>query len=405
MLSGKKITLVVTGGVSFYKAYEVLSLLKKNGANVRVAMTPGALKFASPLGFEALSGSAVLFDGGESWSAGVSHIEFGRADAVVVVPATANSLNKLACGVADNAALQTVLASSAPKVVAPAANFRMLENPATVRSLESLRKDGWCVVEPVCKKLACGETGTGALASPEAVVAAVKRVLLSGEVVKFESGAKSLGEFYKKRRVVVTGGATTEKIDDVRGITNFSSGKFARALADAFYFAGAEVCLVSSAVGVGDGAFYERRGFGSSGELFEVLCGLGLGESDILVMNAAVSDFVPEVRLNGKVKKGDFPRNLVLRENFDLLASFESPCKKVGFKMEFNEVSALANARESLVKKRLDAVCLNVLGGRVGFGSEETQVRFVTPRVEVETGFGAKSAVAFELVQLVARWL
>ena len=286
MLKNKKILLAVCGSIAFYKAFEILSLLKKQGADVYVALSDGALEFCSVSGFEALSEHKILSSQTQNWQDGVNHIAYSKMDLVLIAPASVNTINKLTAGICDNVFMQTLIAAShVPLVVAPAANNNMIEHFATQNSLEILKKNGALVVEPVLKTLACGDIGKGALASPEVIV---------------EAAIKRLGRpLFAGKKVVITGGATTEKIDDVRAITNFSSGKMARALARAFYYAGADVKLLASFETANEP--FDSLKFSSSSELLE-LCKSECEGANLLVMCAAVSDFVP-TKIDGKIKK------------------------------------------------------------------------------------------------------
>ena len=388
MLKNKKILLAVCGSIAFYKAYEILSLLKKQGADVYVALSDGALEFCSVSGFEALSEHKILSSQTQNWQDGVNHIAYSKIDLVLIAPASVNTINKLTAGICDNVFMQTLIAAShVPLVVAPAANNNMIEHFATQNSLEILKKNGALVVEPVLKTLACGDVGKGALASPEVIVeAAIKRL------------SKPL---FAGKKVVITGGATTEKIDDVRAITNFSSGKMARALARAFYYAGAEVKLLASFETVNE-PFLSLK-FSSSSELLE-LCKSECEEANLLVMCAAVSDFVP-TKIDGKIKKENVGEslNLDLKRNVDILQSLkELKCKKIGFKLEISNESALKNARSMLEKKALDAVCLNILGEQNGFASEQNEVNFITKDGEILLPLASKDEIAGRIVELAA---
>lgn len=388
MLKNKKILLAVCGSIAFYKAFEILSLLKKQGADVYVALSDGALEFCSVSGFEALSEHKILSSQTQNWQDGVNHIAYSKMDLVLIAPASVNTINKLTAGICDNVFMQTLIAAShVPLVVAPAANNNMIEHFATQNSLEILKKNGALVVEPVLKTLACGDVGKGALASPEVIVeAAIKRL------------SKPL---FAGKKVVITGGATTEKIDDVRAITNFSSGKMARALARAFYYAGAEVKLLASFETANE-SFLSLK-FSSSSELLE-LCKSECEEANLLVMCAAVSDFVP-TKTHGKIKKEDVGEslNLSLKRNVDILQSLkEFKCKKIGFKLEISNESALKSARSMLEKKRLDAVCLNILGEKNGFSSEQNEVNFITRCGETLLPLASKDEIAGRIVELAA---
>ena len=388
MLKNKKILLAVCGSIAFYKAFEILSLLKKQGADVYVALSDGALEFCSVSGFEALSEHKILSSQTQNWQEGVNDIAYSKMDLVLIAPASVNTINKLTAGICDNVFIQTLIAAShVPLVVAPAANNNMIEHFATQNSLEILKKNGALVVEPVLKTLACGDVGKGALASPEAIVeAAIKRL------------SKPL---FAGKKVVITGGATTEKIDDVRAITNFSSGKMARALARAFYYAGAEVKLLASFETSSEP--FDCLKFSSSSELLE-LCKSECEEANLLVMCAAVSDFVP-TKIDGKIKKEDVGEslNLSLKRNVDILQSLkEFKCKKIGFKLEISNESALKSARSMLEKKGLDAVCLNILGEKNGFASEQNEVNFITRGGETLLPLASKDKIAGRIVELAA---
>ena len=388
MLKNKKILLAVCGSIAFYKAFEILSLLKKQGANVYVALSDGALEFCSVSGFEALSEHKILSSQTQNWQDGVNHIAYSKMDLVLIAPASVNTINKLTAGICDNVFMQTLIAAShVPLVVAPAANNNMIEHFATQNSLEILKKNGALVVEPVLKTLACGDVGKGGLASPEVIVeAAIKRL------------SKPL---FAGKKVVITGGATTEKIDDVRAITNFSSGKMARALARAFYYTGAEVKLLAS-FETSNEPFLSLK-FSSSSELLE-LCKSECEGANLLVMCAAVSDFVP-TKIDGKIKKENVGEslNLSLKRNVDILQSLkEFKCKKIGFKLEISSESALKSARSMLEKKGLDAVCLNILGEKNGFASEQNEVNFITKDGEILLPLASKDEIAGRIVELAA---
>lgn len=388
MLKNKKILLAVCGSIAFYKAFEILSLLKKQGADVYVALSDGALEFCSVSGFEALSEHKILSSQTQNWQDGVNHIAYSKMDLVLIAPASVNTINKLTAGICDNVFMQTLIAAShVPLVVAPAANNNMIEHFATQNSLEILRKNGALVVEPVLKTLACGDVGKGALASPEVIV---------------EAAFKRLSRpLFAGKKVVITGGATTEKIDDVRAITNFSSGKMARALARAFYYAGADVKLLASFETANE-PFLSLK-FSSSSELLE-LCKSECEGANLLVMCAAVSDFVP-TKIDGKIKKEDVGEslNLSLKKNVDILQSLkEFKCKKIGFKLEISSESALKSARSMLEKKALDAVCLNILGEKNGFASEQNEVNFITKDGEILLPLASKDEIAGHIVELAA---
>lgn len=388
MLKNKKILLAVCGSIAFYKAFEILSLLKKQGADVYVALSDGALEFCSVSGFEALSEHKILSSQTQNWQDGVNHIAYSKMDLVLIAPASVNTINKLTAGICDNVFMQTLIAAShVPLVVAPAANNNMIEHFTTQNSLEILKKNGALIVEPVLKTLACGDVGKGGLANPEVIV---------------EATIKKLSRpLFAGKKVVITGGATTEKIDDVRAITNFSSGKMARALARAFYYAGADVMLLASFEAENEP--FKILKFSSSSELLE-LCKSECESANLLVMCAAVSDFMP-TKIDGKIKKEDVGEilSLSLKRNVDILQSLkELKCKKIGFKLEISSESAHKNARAMLEQKGLDAVCLNILGEKNGFASEQNEVNFITKNSETLLPLAAKYEIARHIVELAA---
>ena len=389
-LKNAKITLCVSSSISFYKAFEILSLLRRANAKVRVAMSEQTLKFCSPLAFEALSGECVL--AGDSKP--LAHIEYAKCDLMIIAPATANTINKIALGIADNAMLSCILACIAPKLIAPAANTAMLENPATQNSLNALKERGFVVVESCEKTLACGDVGKGALASPKDIVLSAARML--------GVNSRILSENSRIPKVIITAGACYEMIDDVRAITNLSSGKMGLALAFAYYLRGFDVTLISSAQNLPKSMEnLEFLSFKSSADLLEILKNKKLTKDDLLVMAAAISDYIPVKKAKGKIKKSGANLNLELKENIDILSSLkELKCKKIGFKMEMDEQSALSSAKNMLENKALDAVCLNVLKAQNYFGSEQNEVLFITKNSQKMLKMASKHEIAAQIVGL-----
>lgn len=396
-LKDAKITLCVSSSISFYKAFEILSLLKTANAKVRVAMSEQTLKFCSPLAFEALSGECVLV--GDSKP--LAHIEYAKCDLMIIAPATANTINKIALGIADNAMLSCILACRAPKLIAPAANTAMLENPATQNSLKVLKERGFVVVSSCEKTLACGDVGKGALASPKDIVLSAARMLGANSRIPSEnSRIPSVNSRIPK--VIITAGACYEMIDDVRAITNLSSGKMGLALAFAYYLRGFDVTLISSSQNLPKSMEnLEFLSFKSSADLLEILKNKKLAKDDLLVMAAAISDYIPAKKAKGKIKKSGANLNLELKENIDILSSLkELKCKKIGFKMEMDEQSALSSAKNMLENKALDAVCLNVLKAQNYFGSEQNEVLFITKNSQKMLKMASKHEIAAQIVGL-----
>ena len=396
-LKDAKITLCVSSSISFYKAFEILSLLRRANAKVRVAMSEQTLKFCSPLAFEALSGECVLV--GDSKP--LAHIEYAKCDLMIIAPATANTINKIALGIADNAMLSCILACRAPKLIAPAANTAMLENPATQNSLKVLKERGFVVVSSCEKTLACGDVGKGALASPKDIVLSAARMLgTNSRISSINSRIPTKNSRISK--VIITAGACYEMIDDVRAITNLSSGKMGLALAFAYYLRGFDVTLISSAQNLPKSMEnLEFLSFKSSADLLEILKNKKLAKDDLLVMAAAISDYIPSKKAKGKIKKSGANLNLELKENIDILSSLkELKCKKIGFKMEMDEQSALSSAKNMLENKALDAVCLNVLKAQNYFGSEQNEVLFITKNSQKMLKMASKHEIAAQIARL-----
>ena len=389
-LKDAKITLCVSSSISFYKAFEILSLLRRANAKVRVAMSEQTLKFCSPLAFEALSGECVLVGDNKP----LAHIEYAKCDLMIIAPATANTINKIALGIADNAMLSCILACRAPKLIAPAANTAMLENPATQNSLKVLKERGFVVANSCEKTLACGDVGKGALASPKDIVLSAARMLGANSRIPSENS--------RIPKVIITAGACYEMIDDVRAITNLSSGKMGLALAFAYYLRGFDVTLISSAQNLPKSMEnLEFLSFKNSADLLEILKNKKLAKDDLLVMAAAISDYIPTKKAKGKIKKSGANLNLELKENIDILSSLkELKCKKIGFKMEMDEQSALSSAKNMLENKALDAVCLNVLKAQNYFGSEQNEVLFITKNSQKMLKMASKHEIAAQIARL-----
>ncbi|CAD7289205.1 Coenzyme A biosynthesis bifunctional protein CoaBC [Campylobacter majalis] len=386
MLKDKKILLAVCGSVSFYKAYEILSHLKKLGADVRVMLSDGALKFTNPLSFEALTNHEILSSVNEKWQEKLSHIEYAKCDLVLIAPASANTINKYANGIADTVFLQTLIASDAPVIIAPAANNKMLEHFTTQKSIEILKQNGVSVIEPLTKILACGDLGKGALAEPKRIIYEVKKALSKQTLIG--------------KKVVITGGGTTEKIDDVRAITNHSSGKMSKALADAFYYAGADVTLLSHVSY--EALPYPCHNFHDTKDLLD-LCKQKCKDADLLIMSAAVSDYVSANDFNGKLKKSDLGEKwgLWLVKNIDILSELKAyKCKKIGFKLETDKNTAISDAKATLNNKNLDAICLNIMSDSVIFGADMNEITFITKNSQTLLSHDTKENLAKKIVEL-----
>ena len=398
LLAGKKILLGVTGSIAIYKALELIRLFVKTGAEVKVLMSEDAKRFITPLTFETISQNKVLHTETESWSEGLSHIHTGKwADLFVIAPASVNTINKLAHGIADNLMTQTAIAFTKTIVLAPSANTNMMLNPITKESLSKLISLGYEIVAPQSKLLACNDEGVGALADVEQIFYHCARLLLKEP-------------FWSEREVIITGGGTMEKIDDVRCLTNFSSGKQASALASAFYLKGANVTLISSGetppVNAINTLHVKSTHELQSALLTQMQYVTKNDKTPYLLMAAAVSDFIPVQTHEGKLKKEELGEHytLELKRNVDILASLpKKGFKVIGFKAEMDESKALANAGAMLEKKSLDAVCLNVLKEQNSFGSNKNEVSFITASHVQKLPLAGKFEIAEQIVEQCSR--
>lgn len=404
MLTGKRILLVVGGGIAAYKALELVRRLRERGASVRAVMTPAAKEFVTPLSLAALTEDKVygeLFD--LTSEAEMGHIVLSRsADLVVVAPATANLLARMAAGMADDLATTLLLATDKPVLVAPAMNVRMWLHPATQRSVATLTADGVGFVGPNEGVMACNEFGPGRLAEPNEIVAAVERY--------FSSLGNSLADRpLVGRRVVVTSGPTHEPIDPVRFIANRSSGQQGHAIAAAAAKAGAEVVLVSGPVAIPDPPGVTVVKVETAREMLAAV--EAALPADVAVMTAAVADWRVDHDQRSKIKKDGSgrPPALTLVENPDILATVSAPGPArprvvVGFAAETDDV--VANARKKLAKKRCDVIVANDVRPETGImGGGDNTVTVVTADGAEAWPRMTKADVAVKLVQRIAAML
>ncbi|ULO03987.1 bifunctional phosphopantothenoylcysteine decarboxylase/phosphopantothenate--cysteine ligase CoaBC [Campylobacter sp. RM12651] len=357
-----KVLLCVSGSISFYKSFELISMFKEEGIKVKALLSDGALKFVNKLAYEALCES-VLTSENESWENDKNHIMFSKdCDAVVFAPASVNSINKLANGVCDNVFLSTLIASNKPLIIAPAANTNMYLASQTQKSLEYLKSLGIKIVKPISKTLACKEFGIGALANTKDIFLATLR-----EIYK--------DKFYMGKNILITGGGTRESIDLVRNIGNYSSGTMSDALAKQAYLRGANVVYLKARCDEIKNENFTQLSYDTSAELKALM--QDYKEFDYLFMCAAVSDFIP-IKQERKIKRDEFDEefNIKIRPNDDLLATFNFSGKKIGFKLECDEKTAYDNAKKALVNKGLSLLCLNILGEHTQFGSSKNEIFF-----------------------------
>jgi len=393
-----KICLGVSGGIAAYKACEIARLLQERGAAVQVVMTRAAQEFVRPLTFAALTGQKVITDLFREGNAepnvesAIEHIAVAQSiDALVVAPATADTLAKFANGLADDFLSTLYLATTAPVVVAPAMNVNMWQHEATRRNLETLRSRGVRMVDPGDGYLACGMTGPGRLAEPEAIVAAVWEIL--------ERGHDLAGE-----TVLLTAGPTREPVDPVRYLGNRSSGRMGYALAKAALLRGARVILISGPVALSAPAGAELVRIETADEMRRAVLE-HLSEATVVIKAAAVADFRPKHAASQKIKRSGVI-SLELEPTADILAEATARkngnCVVIGFAAETE--NTLENARKKLASKHLDAIVVNdVSHPGIGFDSERNAVTIIGNDSVEEVAETSKRAVAERVLDVAAR--
>lgn len=369
MLQGKTVVLGVTGGIAAYKMPNLASALVKLGCNVQVLMTQNATQFITAVTFETLTGNKALVDTFDrNFSFQVEHIAVAdQADLVMIAPATANVIAKLAHGLADDMLTTTVLACNCPKIVVPAMNTKMYENPVTQDNLNTLRRYGWEVVEPASGYLACGAVGKGKLPEPE--------VLLQFILHDLAHEKDMMG-----KKVLVTAGPTQEALDPVRYLTNHSSGKMGYAIAQAAARRGAQVTLVSGPVALKRLPYVETVDVVSAQEMFEAVA-VRAAEQDILIKAAAVADYRPMMVAEDKMKKSDDALSIPLERTQDILGwlgQHRRPGQFLcGFSMETQNM--VENSRKKLEKKQVDMIAANNLKVEgAGFGVDTNLLTLIT---------------------------
>ena len=409
-LSGKRLLLIVGGGVAAYKSLDLLRRLRERGATTRVVLTASARRFVTELSFASLSGAQAhidLFDAAREGEMG--HIELSRsADLIVVAPATANLMARAAQGIADDLATTLLLATDKRALFAPAMNLRMWLHPATQRNAATLKADGALFIGPSTGEMACGEYGPGRMAEPLDIVAAVEaalagdtRIALPAECVRATTGPLT------GRHVIVTSGPTHEAIDPVRYIANHSSGKQGHAVAAAAAAAGARVTLVTGPVALADPQGVRAVHVLSAADMLAAV--EAALPADVFIGAAAVADWRVDAA-PGKIKKeaGGAPPTLALVENVDILASIGTragrPALVVGFAAETSDL--IANAQGKLARKGADLIVANDVGAPQGvFGKDENEAHFVSATGVESLPLLAKSEVAERLVARIAQQL
>ena len=385
MLQGKTVLLGVTGGIAAYKAAALASALVKQHCCVEVIMTAHATEFITPLTFEQLTGNRTMVDTFDrNFVHQVEHVSLAhRTDLVLVVPATANVCAKLAHGLADDMLTTTVLACKCPKLIAPAMNTNMFENPVTQDNLDVLRRYGWEVIQPASGRLACGDTGAGKLPEPEQLLQHILRRL-------------ALPHDLEGKRVLVTAGPTQEALDPVRYITNHSTGKMGYAIARMAMLRGAEVTLISGPTAIDPPPFVEVVPVVSAADMFDAVAQHS-ANADWIFKSAAVADYTPAEYSGDKVKKKEGDMSIPLTRTRDILqylGDHRRPGQFIcGFSMETRDM--LENSRAKLEKKHVDMICANNLKvAGAGFGVDTNVITLITADGAEELPLMSKEAAA-----------
>jgi len=371
MLNDKTIVLGVTGGIAAYKAADMASKLVQAGAEVRVVMTKAATEFVSPLTFRSLTGRPVVIEMFELASEfNIEHVALAEAaDAVVIAPATANTIAKLASGLADDMLSCTVLATTAPVIVAPAMHSDMYQNPITQENLARLKARGFTIVEPAYGRLASGRVGLGRLAEVEKIMDTIRQVLGKG------------GDLAEKR-IIVTAGGTLEAIDPVRYIGNRSSGKMGYAVAEAARDRGGKVTLITAPASLPEPVGIDIVHVESVGQMKDAVI-KACAQADALIMAAAPADYQPKNKASQKIKKGATNLTLELVKAPDILSETKGNFIRIGFSAETENM--VANANQKLESKQLDLMAANdVTAADSGFGVDTNRVTLISRDGKVE---------------------
>ncbi|NCF17283.1 MAG: bifunctional phosphopantothenoylcysteine decarboxylase/phosphopantothenate--cysteine ligase CoaBC [Haliea sp.] len=391
-LFNRNVLLGVTGGIAAYKSAELVRQLQERGATVRVIMTRGAMEFITPLTLQALSGNPVhteLLD--EEAEQGMGHIELARwADLLLIAPATADLIARLAAGRADDLLTTAALATAAPLMLAPAMNQQMWRDPATEANISTLAARGYHLVGPAAGEQACGDIGPGRMEQPVRIAEAADQLFPSGLLTG--------------KRVVITAGPTREALDPVRYISNHSSGKMGYALARAAAEAGAVTTLVSGPVSLPVPDRVRALPVESATDMLQQCLDL-LGDCDIFIACAAVADYRPSAMEQQKIKKGPEEITLQLVRNPDIVAAVASSEQRpftVGFAAETNDV--LNYARDKMQRKNLDMIVANDVADRsIGFNSDQNAVTVLWRNGEQALPRAGKDSIARQIIELIAQ--
>ncbi|MBQ1463465.1 MAG: bifunctional phosphopantothenoylcysteine decarboxylase/phosphopantothenate--cysteine ligase CoaBC [Ruminococcus sp.] len=395
MLKGKTVLLGVSSSIAAYKMCNVARMLTKLGADVHVAMTPNTQNFVHPLTFETLTQHKCLIDTFDrNFEYSVEHVSIAKkADVVLVAPATANVIGKIAGGIADDMLTTTVMACTCKKIIAPAMNHNMFHNPIVQENIEKLRRHGYIIIEPVKGMLANRDIGDGKLPDEDTLVEYILRE------IAFDKDMTG-------KKVLVTAGATRESIDPVRFITNHSSGKMGFALAKAAMLRGAQVTVVAAHTDVESPMFVDIVNVKSAEDMF-IAVRDRQQESDIIIKAAAVADYTPVTTADSKIKKSDGDMSIQLKRTTDILKYLGEHRRDgqviCGFSMETDNV--IENSEKKLVSKKCDMICANsIRKAGAGFGTDTNIITMITPsgnqELELMSKFDAANVILTKLLEL-----
>lgn len=391
MLKGKTVVLGVTGSIAAYKIANLASALMKQHCSVHVIMTQNATNFINPITFETLTGHKCLVDTFDrNFEFQVEHVSLAKqADLFMVAPASANVIGKIAGGIADDMLTTTIMACKCPKIIAPAMNTNMFENPIVQDNIQKLKRYGYKIVEPVSGYLACGDTGKGKMPEPEELLSHIFKELAC---------EKDLAG----KKVLITAGPTMEAIDPVRFISNHSTGKMGYALAENAMLRGAEVTLVTGKTYIKKPDFVNVIDVTSAQEMFEAVES-AFDSQDIVIMSAAVADYRPKTVATEKIKKNDGEASIELERTTDILGTLANKKNNqfvCGFSMETENM--LENSKKKLEKKKLDMICANNLKvSGAGFGTDTNVVTVITKNYQREIPLKSKNGVASDILDMI----
>ncbi|MCD8026169.1 MAG: bifunctional phosphopantothenoylcysteine decarboxylase/phosphopantothenate--cysteine ligase CoaBC [Clostridiales bacterium] len=396
MLKGKTVVVGVTGSIAAYKSAQLVSALVKEGCDVHAVMTKNALNFINPITFETLTGNKCLTDTFDrNFEFNVTHVSLSqKADAIIVAPASADVIGKMANGIADDMLTTMVLAANCRVIVAPAMNTAMCTNRIVSDNLKKLKDYGFEIIEPAVGRLACGSVGAGKFPDESVLTAYLRRE------IEFEKDLAGT-------RVLVTAGPTVEELDPVRFITNRSTGKMGYAVAEAAVNRGAKVTLVSGPVNIEPPLFAETINVKSAEDMYGAVVG-ELDKNDILIMSAAVADYTPAEKSDEKIKKKDGDMSLELKRTRDILAyagKNKSQSQVIcGFSMETSNLAENSSAK--LKSKNCDLIVANNLNDKgAGFGTDTNKITLITADGAEELELMSKKDAAHKIIDKAAKIL